>query len=875
MPYCPEPPHLATQFLRWYCRSELLDEVEGDLYELFRRRIETKGKRRAEMLYCLNVLMFFQPDYIRKRKNYNATNAMAMVENYFKIGWRNLLINKGYSLINIGGLAAGMVVTLLISLWIYDEVSFNTYHQNYNSIAQVMRHQGRLDGERITSGYHPSALGELFRSSYENYFEHVVMRRGSEEHIISVEDKSFVQLGDFMQPEGPAMLTLNMLHGTRNGLRDMSSILLSKTLADKLFGDADPINKVLTIDGKSVVTVTGVYEDLPHNSDFRETSYIAPLDLFFSMTGLDPNVWDNFNMFLYVQLRPQHNFDAASALIKDQLLNHIPEELAATGPELFLHPMRKWHLFSEFKDGANVTSNRLKFVWLYGLIGLFVLLLACINFMNLSTARSEKRAKEIGVRKSMGSMRYQLVNQFLSESLLVALFAFILSIAIVLLILPWFNEIAGKEMRMPFTNPWFWMVGLGFTFFTGMLAGMYPALYLSSFNPVKSLKGTFRMGRYAALPRKVLVVVQFTVSMTLIIGTLIVDQQIQHAKNRPVGYTRDGLLMIPKRVSSLYGKYEIFRDELKKTGTVVEVAEANYPLTNTLGNNGGFDWPGKDPSFNPSFNTVSVNYEYGQTVDWKLLEGRDFSRDFRTDISGVVITESAQKLMGLEDPIGVNLKYAYGYSGIYNFTILGVVKDMIKGDPFQSPYPAIMFLSETELSWMFIRLNPQVNASEALSNIENIFKQIAPAAPFDYKFVDEEYDAKFRAEERIGKLATFFAVLAILISGLGLFGLAAFVAERRTKEIGIRKVLGASVSQLWQMLSQDFVILIVLSCLIAIPVTYFFMHNWLQQYEYRTEITWWIFAAAGLGAFIITLLTVSFQSIKAALANPVDSLRNE
>ena len=803
-----------------------------------------------------------------------------MFQNYLKIGWRNLIKNKSYSLINIGGLAAGMAVAMLIGLWIYDELSFNTYHQNYDRIAKVMRHQGRLDGERITSDYHPSALGELFRSSYESHFEHVVMRRRSEEHIISVGDKSFVQLGDFMQPEGPEMLTLNMLQGTRSGLRDMSSILLSKTLADKLFGDADPMNKVVTLDGKSGVTVTGVYEDLPHNSEFRETSYIAPLDLFFSVTGLDPNVWDNYNMAIYVQLRPHTNFDAASSLIKDQLLSHIPEEMATTKPELFLHPMRKWHLYSEFENGANVTSNRLKFVCLYGMIGLFVLLLACINFMNLSTARSEKRAKEIGVRKSIGSMRHQLISQFLSESLLVALLAFALSFAIVWLILPWFNEIAGKEMPLPFTNPWFWAISLGFTFLTGLLAGSYPALYLSSFNPVKSLKGgaalgTFRVGRYAALPRKVLVVFQFTVSITLIIGTLIVDQQIQYAKNRPIGYTRDGLLMIPKRVSSLYGKYEIFRDELKKTGAVVEIAEANYPLTNTLGNNGGFDWPGKDPSFNPSFNTISVNYEYGKTVDWKLIEGRDFSRDLRTDVSGVLITESTQKLMELENPVGVNLKYAYGYLGIHDFTILGVVKDMVKGDPFQSPYPAIMFLSEKELPWMFIRLDPQVNANEALSKVEGIFKKIAPSAPFDYKFVDEEYDAKFRTEERIGKLAAFFAVLAILISCLGLFGLVAFVAEKRTKEIGIRKVLGASVINLWQMLSKDFVVLVIISCLIAIPIAYYFLHGWLQQYAYRIEISWWIFTTASMSALLITLLTVSYQAIKAALMNPVESLRSE
>ena len=667
----PAPPPPATRFLRWYCHPELLDEVEGDLYELFQRRVEMKGLWKAKVLYWLNVLMFLHPDYIRKRKDHYPVNHTAMFRNYLKISFRNLTKNKGFSLINIGGLAAGMTVAMLISLWIYDELSFNQYHQNYDRIAQVMRHEIGHEVKH-TNTSHVTGLGTLLASEYGNHFEHVVMvRAGVEERVIALGEKKFTQNGYFMQPEGAEMLSLNMIHGTREGLRDMHAILLSESLAKKIFGDADPMNQIITMDARWDLKVTGVYEDLPKNSAFNEASYFAPLDLYLDgWATLD--AWDNYHMYIYAQLTPQADFEQVSAVIKDAMLPHVNEETAQSEPEVFLLPMRQWHLQAKFENGVQVMSEPMKFVWFYGIIGVFVLLLACINFMNLSTARSEKRAKEVGIRKTIGSLRSQLIGQFLVESLQVSAFAFVLALGLAALALPWFNAIAGKEMRMLWTHPWFWVAGIGFTLFTALLAGSYPAFYLSSFNPIRALKGSFRAGRFAAAPRKVLVVIQFTVSIALIIGTVIVYQQIQFAKNRPVGYSGDGLLTLPMRSPEFAGKYNALRNELKKTGAVAEIAEANYPLTNAKGWNGGFDWEGKDPATDTSFNTIFVTHEYGETVGWDLAEGRDFSRAFASDKSGIILNESALKIMGLEDPVGEVVYWNPGWreAGEYQIWVL-------------------------------------------------------------------------------------------------------------------------------------------------------------------------------------------------------------
>ncbi len=871
------PPRLAQRFLRWFLRDDLSEEVQGDLEEKFYATLEDRSLRRAKLNYWYQVLHYLRPFAIRNFSSlYSHPNHYAMYKSYFKIGWRNLFKHKGYSLINIGGLAVGMAVAILIGLWVYDELSFNKYHMNYDRVAQVMCH-ATYEGERETNNSQTPGLGTLLASTYDRYFEYVVPATQAAEFVVATEDKKLTEVGRFMQADAPKILSLRMQQGTQSGLQDMHSILLSATLAEKLFADTDPIGQPLTINASMDVKVTGVYEDLPANSEFHELEFIVPLALFFAVNNwTGPDVWDNYFMRIYTQVQPTVGMEEASAAVKDAVLAHIdPEDAARAQPEVFLHPMSQWHLHSQFDNGVNVRSKEYMFVWFFGITGIFVLLLACINFMNLSTARSEKRAKEVGVRKSVGSVRRQLISQFLSESLLVAVLAFILAVVLVWVALPWFNNLAGKEINMLWLSPGLWGMLILFTVLTGLLAGSYPAFYLSSFQVVSVLKGSFRAGRLATLPRKVLVVFQFTISIALIIGTIMVYQQIQFVKDRPVGYASDGLLTLPMNSPEYYESYERLRNELIRTGTVAEVAKSSRPLTNALGWNDGFSWLGKAPDANPAFNTIWVSHDYGNAIGWEVISGRDFSRDYTTDTAAIVINESALKLMGLDNPVGQVVSFDPSWDERQEFTIVGVVKDMVKESPYEASYPSVIFNSDAMAGWLFIKINPQFTAREALPQIEAVFSELIPSAPFDYKFVDDEYDAKFSNEERVGTLAGFFAVLAILISCLGLFGLASFVAEQRTKEIGIRKVLGASVAQLWQLLSRDFVVLVVISCLLAIPLAYYFAHDWLQSYAYRTELHWWIFAAAVFGALVITLLTVSYQTIKAALMNPVKSLRSE
>ncbi|RYU96111.1 ABC transporter permease [Emticicia agri] len=794
-----------------------------------------------------------------------------MISNYFKIAFRNLLKYKGYSFINIFGLATGMAVAILIGLWIYDELSYDKYHQNYDRIAQVMQNQ-TYNGQVATHTSMPHKMAEEIRNNYGSDFKYVLQSSWTSSHILSVGEKKFSKSGNFFEPQVTEMLSLKMLKGTRAALNEPNSIILSESYAKAFFGNADPMDKIMRLDNKTDVKVTGVYEDLPYNSSFREMYYILPWQLYLSTNPWIKNMddpWDSNFTQAFAQIGDNADMEAVSKKIVNVKLNKVQQDDRRYNPQVFLHPLSKWHLFPEFKDGKNI-GGRVEFVWLFGIIGIFVLLLACINFMNLSTARSEKRAKEVGIRKSIGSVRSQLIVQFFSESLLVVALAFIFSLVFVQVALPYFNELADKKMTILWTNPIFWIVSIAFSIITGLIAGSYPALYLSSFQPVKVLKGTFRVGRFASVPRKVLVVLQFTVSVTLIIGTIIVFRQIQYAKDRPIGYNRNGLINIFMMTSDLHKHFDVVRNELINSGAIIEMTESGSPTTQVWNTNGGFNWEGKDPGLAVDFPNNGVSHGYGKTINWEIVSGRDFSKEFATDSTAFVVNESAVKFIGFKDPIGKIIKW-----NDKPYTIIGVIKDMVVQSPYAPTRGSLYHLSKDSENVMILKLNPNKSSRESISKIEAIFKKYDPASPFEYKFVDEEYAQKFGDEERVGKLATFFAILAVFISCLGLFGLASFVAEQRTKEIGVRKVLGASVMNLWQLLSKDFVILVLISCFISIPIAYFYLNGWLQRYEYRTGISWWVFIVSVAGALLITLLTVSFQAIKAATANPVKSLKTE
>jgi putative ABC transport system permease protein len=794
-----------------------------------------------------------------------------MIRNYLKIAWRNLLKNKVFSLINIGGLAVGMGVAILIALWVYDELSFNKYHANYDHIAQVMQNQ-TWNGEIGTQEANPAALGEEIRNLYSSDFTHVLQASWNFNHTLTYGEKMFLKPGSYFEPGVADMLSLKMLHGSRDGLKEMNSILLAKSVAETYFGNDNPIGKVLRLDNEVDVKVTGVYEDLPYNTSFRDLTFILPWSLYLSQNQWvlemdDP--WDSNFTRTFAMINEQADMNKVSAKIKDVKLNKVSIDDRRYNPMMFLHPMSKWHLYSDFKNGIN-TGGRIDNVWLFATIGIFVLVLACINFMNLSTARSEKRAKEVGIRKAVGSIRNQLIMQFFSESVLIAALAFVLSVLLVFLILPYFNGVADKKMDLPWSDPLFWITGIAFSLITGLFAGVYPALFLSAFQPVKVLKGTFRVGRYASVPRKVLVVLQFTISTTLIIGTMIVYKQIHHAQNRPIGYSKDGLISIPV-TGPINEHFDAVRTELISNGAIVDMAESGSPTTAVWNTNGGFDWEGKDPEQAVDFPNNAVSVDYGKTIGWKIIQGRDFSRDFASDSSAFILNEAAVKFIGFKgDPIGQTIHW-----NNRPFTVIGVVKDLLVQSPYQPVRAAMWHLSGGMENVFLLRINPKSSVKDALSKIETVFKRVNPAVPFEATFVDEEYARKFGNEKRIGELATLFAILAVFISCLGLFGLASFVAEQRTKEIGIRKVLGASITNLWRMLSQDFVVLVMISSVLAIPLAYYFISEWLKQFEYRTNVSWWVFILSIAGAITITLLTVSYQAIKASLMNPVNSLRTE
>jgi len=759
---------------------------------------------------------------------------------------------------------------MLIGMWIYDEISFDKYHKNYNRITQVIQNVTN-NGEVQTWFQVPYPLAAEMRKDYGSDFKAIVMTTGVGSHVMAFGDKKLTEGGNFMEPQGPEMFSLKMLKGNLNALNDQSSIMLSASAVKAFFGDADPMNKMLKMDNQVSLKVAGVYEDLPKNSSLADMQFIGAWDRFAIDNQLKQmkEPWRPNFVTLYGQLADNADLAAVSLKIRDEKLRHVNAFLAKKKPALFLFPMSKWHLSNEFKDGYN-TGGRIQYVWLFGIIGVFVLLLACINFMNLSTARSEKRAREVGIRKAIGSLRSQLVYQFFSESLLCVFFAFGISLLLVQLSLSFFNEVADKQMSIPWGSPPFWLMAIGFTLFTGLITGSYPAFYLSSFKPIKVLKGSFRVGRLAALPRKILVVTQFTVSVILIIGTIVVFRQIQFAKNRPVGYGRDGLVGIPMATDDIHKHFDAVKLSLEKTGAIAGLAEAGSPPTSGSGSTSAIEWPGKDPNLSTDIQQNNVSFDYGKTIAWELAEGRDFSRSFLSDSSSVIINQAAADFMSMKKPTNTYLTY-------YNkqFKIIGVIKDIISGSPYEQAKPTVYFLTKDPSGFVLVRINPNMSAAAALDKIGSVFKSYNPSQPFEYKFVDQEYAKKFGNEERYGKLGITFTSLAIFISCLGLFGMASFMAEQRIKEIGVRKVLGASVFNLWQLLSKDFAMLVIISIFIASPLAYYAMHSWLQNYQYHTGVAWWIFVVTAAGAMLITLLTVSYQSIKAALANPVKSLKTE
>lgn len=792
-----------------------------------------------------------------------------MFKNYIHVALRQLRKNRGYSFINIFGLATGMAIALVIGIWTTGERSVDKSYPDHSRIVEIMQAQrpkGTSPGSPSTyvGTTVSSALKPYLQKGYNDIFAGTAMFTWPDDGLLVNGDKSISRQGSWVEHTFPIIFGYHFLSGNAESLRDPSTALISRSAAIALFGSENAVGRTFRYNNKLPFTVGGVYADQPQTSSFHDVDFFIPMSHQW-MNWLTTNTdFDNHSCRIFARLAGNTTAEQATARIKDictPFVKHNVETYTVLPFEdLYLH-----------YDDANggIGEGRIGFVRLIVIIGVFVLLLACINFMNLSTARSEQRAREVGIRKTLGSLRRQLIGQFLGESILVALLAFGLAVGLTTLSLPWFSSLSGKPMILPWTSPTFWAISLIFTVVTGLLAGSYPAFYLSGFRPVKVLKGAFKAGKGASIPRKVLVVAQFSISLALIIGTITIFRQIQFAKDRPVGYDRAGLINVPINTDSLDRHYESLRTALLNTGVVANMASSSKTMT-SFDQNYWLEWAGmQEDQKNITFRDIWVNADFGPTVGWTVLQGRDFSRAYGTDSTSAIVNEEGARILGFKDPIGKTVKH-WGKP----YTIIGVTKNMLVNNPYDKIQPAI-FLGEGGHYTNIIRIKPGTPVRTALATIESVYKKFNPASPFLYHFNDEGYERKFLTETQIGNLATVFSGLAILISCLGLFGLASFVAEQRTKEIGVRKVLGARVVNLWALLSGDFLKLVILSCLVSMPLSYFFMSKWLQNYTLHTSLSLWIFVAAGAGTLSITLATVSYQALKAALMNPVKSLRTE
>ena len=796
-----------------------------------------------------------------------------MLTHNLHIAWRQWRSSLSYSLINLGGLTVGLTVALLIGLWVADELSFDHYFPNHKRIVKVTVTKPS-DAGPITSDLQPPPLVDELRANHNRFFRRLAIVFPNFPHALTVTpanagQKQLTAEGQWAQPEWPDILQLRMLRGDRNALTDPSSTLIDKSTATALFGTADPMGQTIRVDNSVTVKVAGIYENLPANTTFAGTHIL----LAWNKAGEEmpwfkdaQHDWGGDGFWIFGELNDAAAIGGAEADIARIRQAHLPGSKDLLG----LYPMERWHLYSEFSNGKSA-SGRIRVVLLFTFIGIFVLLLACINFMNLSTARSERRAREVGIRKTFGSLRHQLILQFLSESVFLAIFALILSIGITQLSLPVFSRLSGKNLHIPYTTPLFWILAGTFTLFTGLISGSYPALYLSRFQPVNVLTGRYRSTNTASIARRSLVVLQFAVSASLIIGTAIVYRQIEYARARPVGYKLDGLIAIRKSTGDLYRvPYNSLRGDLLRSGAVIDMGETSDAITERPADLPDIRWEGKDPASRPTFTVIDMTHDFGPTIQWTIVAGRNFSRTFATDSNAVLINESAARLIGWKDPIGKTIHF-----WDQNYHIIGVSKDIVNGSPYQPVTPTLFPLSYNDINYITIRLNPARTTAANLNAIAKIFKTYDPFAPFNPHFLADDYALKFSPEQQVASLSSVFTILAIFISCLGLFGLASYMTEQRAREIGIRKVLGANAAQLIALLSSDFLKLVLIALVIAIPISAWAMQRWLLDYPYHTPLSPWIFAAAGAAAIGIALLTVSTQALRAALANPVKSLRSE
>jgi len=788
-----------------------------------------------------------------------------MMDNYIKMAWRNLRKERLFGLLNISGLSVGIMVASLIFLWVEDEVNYDNHVDNKSRIMQVQNTQ-LFEGQTYVSSSSPGPLAPALKADFPE-IERSARSSWLSKSLFGLGDRALFEYGRFVDEDFLTMFSLQLVDGfAEQGLSHPNQVMISEAMAMRFFNKTNVAGSTIQVDANTQLTVSAVFKDLPSNVSV-EFDWLRPFEAYFNQNPWLAQ-WGSNAIQTFVQVKQGTDL----AALNNKIHGFIPAKSGNTAftSKLRLYPMERWHLYNAFDKDGNEIEGRVKYVRLFSIVAWIVLVIACINFMNLATARSQKRAKEIGVKKAVGADRGSLIAQFFAESTLQAGLAGLLAVLLSVLALPYFNSVVSKELSLGLDQPSHLLFLMGIILVTGLLAGSYPALYLSSFDPVRVLKGAAVRSAPANFVRRGLVILQFAASITLVVCSILIYMQIKHAKSKDIGYDRYGLLTTvayPKVAE----RYRAIKHQLQQQGLVEAVGLSDHSMLSLGANTGDYFWDGKEPNQQILITVADADGDHFETIGLKMLAGRTFKTDLQADSHNVIINKSLATLMGVaEDPIGKTISRSWA-----DFTIIGMVDDFMVSSVYEGNEPALFSPLLSDTAVLTMRIAKHADMATVLPKIEDIFKQFNPEYPFEYRFLDEQFDRMFRLEALAGELSRIFSVMAIFISCLGLFGLAAYTAERRTKEIGIRKVLGASVMGLTNMLTKEFVILVGISCLFAFPLSYTLMENWLQNFSYRIDMAWWVFAVAGLLAVAVAIITVSFQSIRAALANPVHSLRDE
>ena len=839
-------PSIFVWLLCHLADPEDAQSLVGDVEEDYKDICLQRGKFRAKCWAWHQVLISLPPFF----KSYIYWS-VTMIKNYLKIAFRVIKKHKGYSFINITGLAVGIACCVLILLWVQDELSFDKFHKNHK---QIYRTALNLEGRWTTSS--PWALAPILKREYPEIL--MATRYRNNDLLFTYEDKNFNEETAFVDPDFFDIFTFPWVMGSQDSpFPTMNSIVITERTATKYFGSEDPLGKTLTANNRTKLAVTGIIKNVPANSTLT-FDILAPVKLFGEETL---NSWSlESSTFILVQK------NTSPDALREKIAGITMEYDKRTSKEVLtgINPLSRMHLYS-LEGGGNII-----YIYIFSTIAIFILLIACINFMNLSTARGSTRAKEVGMRKVVGARRAHVIKQFFGESLFLSFVSLLFAVGLVYLFLPGFNNLAQKSMKLDLGSNLPVLIGLlGITLFSGMVSGSYPALFLSSFRPANVIKGSHFASSSKPLLRKALVVTQFSIAIVLIIGTIVTAKQLNFIRTKELGFNRQHVISLPMN-TALQESYESFKNEALNHHSVINVTSATGRPTR-VGNINPVYWEGKGPEQYEVIKFIACDHNYIKTFEMEMAQGRDFSRDFPTDIQNYIVNEEAVKLMGFEDPVG-KLFSIWQYEG----QIIGVVKNFHSRPLHNTIEPLVLTLAQQNWgpSYVFLRIGPE-NISQTLDDLAKTWKKFAPNYPFDYLFLDEAFEQLYRTDQRTGTIFKYFAILAIFISCLGIFGLAAFTAEQRTKEIGIRKVLGASVSGIVSLISREFVMLLTLANVIAWPIAFFLMNRMLKSYAYRTGLSAWIFLMAGAMAYFIALLTVSFQAYKAARTDPARSLRYE